>query len=325
MSVSATHAPVADESQDFTLAIVVMCAIAAVVALWSVVRRARQQPSAAASSDATPHNGEASNGHSTGTTDTAKEGHCWWHSPLANDAEAAVIQAATPLLAHLAPLPPHVDLELLRQLRALGKPKPAALAAAYGKHLRWRRENVIWPVGASASVDAARTLWPAAADHGHGAWAVDGRLHIGLNIGRAKGGHVVKIERVGATDILRICDERGGDERLLGHYYSLLDTMLLALNAESAASGQLVRMYEVFDLGGLTPKHARLKVGPHEGAPAPRLPDLAGTHAAPRWPRGWQVIRTMSRLLLTVVSVYAETTVRAALLNLHPAPATLHP
>ena len=248
----------------------------------STLRRlaSRRTPTTRQPADAAPAKG-ASN-----------EPNAWWASPLASDAETAVISAATRLVSarEAEPLPPYADLEMLRALRALGgaRCKPEKLADEYAKHLRWRRENVLWPAGQDRNFGATSKLWPSAIEHAYGQWALENRrMHVGLNIGRSRGGHVVKMERVGESDISAICDERGGDAKMLAFYYSLLDTMMLALNAESVASGSLVRMYEIFDLKGLSPRHARL-----------------------------HVFRTMSRLLTTVTSVYAETTVRAVLLNL---------
>ena len=73
-------------------------------------------------------------------------------------------------------------------------------------------------------------------------------MECGLCLGRALGGHVVKLERIGRADMAAMVREEGGPERLLQHYYSMLETMLMALNAESAKAGRLLRMYEVFDM-----------------------------------------------------------------------------
>ena len=237
-----------------------------------------------------PQNNIASPPKSTVAAPAAKGEYQWWASPLASSAEQTLIAQALLIVRGegLDPLPPNADIELLRLLRGpVQRGGPPALAKHYAWALRWRRDNVVWPVGATATAGPSR-LWPPASEHANGRWALaNGRMHIGLAIGRSRGGHVVKLERLGDTDISGICDEVGGDERLLGHYYSLLETMLLALNAESRASGNLLRMYEIFDLKGLSPRHC-----------------------------SFLVIRTVTKLLRTIISVYAETTVRAVLLNL---------
>ena len=84
----------------------------------------------------------------TAVVKKTEEEEGWWVSPLASAAEQTIIDDALGLVRAdgLEPLPPHVDLELLRQLRALGKNcKPRTLASQYGKHLKWRREHVVWP------------------------------------------------------------------------------------------------------------------------------------------------------------------------------------
>lgn len=218
----------------------------------------------------------------------------WWHSPLAHADEAQVIADAQRLLIAdgLEPLPRYVHLELLRQLRALSTNSAAQLAAVYGKHLRWRRANVLRPADAfpaAASADAApppRRLWYASGEHAHGDWARS-RVELGLCIGRASGGHPVKLERIGKARIGDVCAEPNGPTHLLDHYYSLLETMLIALNAESEAAGRLLRMYEVFDLGGLSV-----------------------------WQCTVMALKTVTQLLTVVVGVYAETTCKAVLINL---------
>ena len=210
----------------------------------------------------------------------------WWHSPLASDSEARTIAAARTMVlqAGLAPLPEHVDLELLRQLRALGtRTTSEVLAEAYGKHLRWRRDNVLRP---AAALQEGRALWYASGEHAYGDWAKS-RVELGLCLGRATGGHPVKLERVGKARIGDVCAEEHGPEKLLAHYTSLLDTMLVALNNESVRAGRLLRMYEVFDLRGLSVFQC--------------------TVAA---------IRTITSLLARVTTVYAETTARAVLIGL---------
>jgi hypothetical protein len=213
----------------------------------------------------------------------------WWDSPLANQEEEALIAAARKLIVAdgLEPLPRYVDLELLRQVRAMGTRTSAeALAAAYGSHLRWRRTNVLRPMRAFPAPGEARPIWYASSEHAHGEWARS-RVELGLCIGRAKGGHPVKLERIGKARMGDVCAEVHGSRRLLDHYYSLLETMLVGLNAESVNAGRLLRMYEVMDLGGLSV-----------------------------WQTTMGAIKTITQLLTVVVGVYAETTCRAVLINL---------
>ena len=227
--------------------IAVVCFLLVVVIVL-LIERSQYRATAPASSATLTSSSAASPAQGTAApASTATNGKReWWSSPLASDAENEIIRSAMKIVcgADLEPLPPHADLEMLRLLRTFSGRGDVAkkLAELYCKHLRWRRKHVLWPIDATARVETSQQLWSSAVDHGHGQWALN-KMHIGLNIGRARGGHVVKIERVGVSDISGICNEKGGDERLLGFYYSLLDTILIALNHESAQCGTLLRMY----------------------------------------------------------------------------------
>ena len=258
----------------------------------SYSRRGKAQEGPASDSSGLPNGAATAAG--AGSKKAAAVTTEWWHSPLASPAEARVIADAKALVLRQeglatkqTPLPQHVDLELLRQLRALG-PKTAdhALAEVYGNHLRWRREHVLRPRASLDFSTEPRRLWYASEEHAHGDWAKT-RVDLGLCLGRATGGHAVKLERVGKARIGEITAEPGGPTRLLEHYYSLLDTMMVALNAESVSQGRLLRMYEVFDLKGLS-----------------------------IWQCTVVAIRTITTLLTVVTSVYAETTAKAVLINL---------
>lgn len=206
----------------------------------------------------------------------------WWYSPLASPAEAQVISKALQLVdSSLLPLPPHADISMLRQLRgpAMGCDAPR-LAHLYSKALRWRRENVEELPG------RREAIWPAAIELAHGQWASE-FSQMGFGIGRARGGHPVKLERIGHCDVVRILAIPGGYERMRGYYYSLLDTMLTSLDAESAACGQLLRMYEVFDMQGMSMRQV-----------------------------SWKVLGFARALINVVLGVYAEVTCKAVLLNL---------
>ena len=234
---------------------------AVVIVLWATIilvaiersgyRRVVAPTSAAASSN---------DARAPSAATSAAGEHEWWASPLASEKESEIIRSATRLVSHLEPLPPHSNYEMLRQLRALKRVRgdPArALADVYSKHLLWRRQHVLWPADATANIETSSRLWPSATEHGRGEWART-RLHIGFNIGRSRGGHAVKLERIGASDISTICNEPGGAERLLTYYYSLIESVLLALNHESHASGSLLRLYAIFDLSKRThTRHAR--------------------------------------------------------------------
>lgn len=260
---------------------------------WTGASNGRQGTpgTAGASASALARAREAKLAKATNSTEAvaseSKDGHAWWHSPLADAEEARIIERAMTLVKAdgLAPLPPHADLELLRQLRALGRTAtPDTLASTYAKHLRWRRENVLRPAG---SLDpATRQIWYPPVEHARGEWART-RVELGLCIGRATGGHPVKFERVGKADIARMVREAGGPEALLNYYYSILDTMLIALNAESAKCGRLLRTYEVFDLKGLSIFKCSVTA-----------------------------ISTVTKLVMVVIGPYAETTSKAVLFNL---------
>ena len=71
-----------------------------------------------------------------------------------------------------------------------------------------------------------------------------------MRCGRARGGHPVKVERMGAYDTAAILREDNAEERLREYYYGLLEDQERALDAESVAAGRLLRSFEVFDLLG---------------------------------------------------------------------------
>ena len=164
----------------------------------------------------------------------------WWHSPMASAAEKEMIALAVPhVSADLKPLPALAHIGMLRQLRALGaKATPAGIADGYGKALRWRREHCPPLPGGRAQV------WAASDELSEGRWAKN-YVQIGVCIGRSRGGHPVKLERIGAADLVGVANYPGGEGKMLTYYQSLLEVLMTALDAESAASGRLLRMYEV--------------------------------------------------------------------------------
>jgi hypothetical protein len=218
----------------------------------------------------------------------AGSGVAWWYSPLADEREAATIERAMALLdGDLHPLPPHADISMLRHLRTIGSgSSPSSLAKTYEKALRWRRKHVPeFPGG-------RRAMWPSMEELAEGEWA-KAYTEIGFCIGRAKGGMPVKIERIGNADLVGVSKLHGGPERLRLFYYSLLEALLTACDAESAATGQLVRMYEIFDMKNLSSRQAT-----------------------------FTVLRFMRDLVTVITTQYCETTCRAVLLNMPVALAT---
>ena len=166
--------------------------------------------------------------------------------PLADGAESDLIARATQLLdSDLLPLPAHHEIELLRHLRCQGPAIADALAATYASALRWRRAN------AGEQGVGARPTWPAPIDLADGAWAAE-FLQIGLMIGRARGGHPVRLERAGRSDLNGASRQRGGEARLRRHYLAMLEARYHGLNADSAACGRLLSAYEIYDMSELS-------------------------------------------------------------------------
>lgn len=253
--------------------------------------------------------------------DTAAAG-MWWHSPLASASEHIIVSGArVQLLAQdaEATTEPHLDTLLLRRCRGNGFGRNGAhveaetnqLVSAVAESLKWRRAHALplAPLADSDTYCAAREL-------AHGQWAAS-YLEVGLRCGRSLGGHPVKIERPGRHDVRGIenyrcsAGEAKGELLLREYYYAMLEDMCAAcslkgssatlallhlmpalprqrtLDRESAASGQLLKSYEVFDMEGLSWSNLT------------SLPVL-------RVSRG--VLRTFSHF-------YPETTVRTAIIN----------
>ena len=209
----------------------------------------------------------------------------WWHSPLATEEEASIVKLAMELVDDdLKPLPAHAHITMLRQVRTISSssfssPSPRAAADLYGKALKWRRENCKPLPGGRQDV------WAAPTELCEGAWARH-YCQLGICIGRSRGGHPVKLERIGLANLAAINKSPGGEERILSYYQSLLEMLLTALDAESDASGRLLRMYEIFDFKGMSLRNAT-----------------------------WPVVKFTNNLMQCMVSVYSETTVRATLIN----------
>jgi hypothetical protein len=190
-------------------------------------------------------------------------GSDWWHSPAASEKERAAIEDAKALLPGdalawtlgraVAFGAPAFEMELLRKLRTLPRTARTGerLAAVVGDALDWKRKHA-----APHSPAAKRpTAGLAAADLSHGEWACR-FLVMGMRCGRARGGHPVKIERIGANDMQGLAASPGGEEKLRLFYRSLLEELCASLNAESAACGALLRSYEVFDMRDLSLRNA---------------------------------------------------------------------
>lgn len=209
----------------------------------------------------------------------------WWHSPLATEEEASIVKLAMELVDDdLKPLPAHAHITMLRQVRTISSssfssPSPRAAADLYGKALKWRRENCKPLPGGRQDV------WAAPTELCEGMWARH-YCQLGICIGRSRGGHPVKLERIGLANLAAINKSPGGEERILSYYQSLLEMLLTALDAESDASGRLLRMYEIFDFKGMSLRNAT-----------------------------WPVVKFTNNLMQCMVSVYSETTVRATLIN----------
>ena len=273
----------------------------------AAVEGAAPQLSRAAEHPSSIHGGVASGnqtnaaaeGAATKPVDDALGGDAsaWWFMPPASAAEATLIETLTPMS--------DIDrIAMLRQLRALGQGASAAdLQSRWAEVQAWRRSHlsaaarkgvgtVRSPMSApvsSGGLGASEGLeWPSAAEVEHGEWALQ-YLSIGLRCGRARGGHPVKLERLGRAQTERLEAETGeaGERRLAHFYYALIESMQHALDAESAASGMLLATYEVFDVSGM------------------RLSQASA------------VTLRFARTMVAVFSrMYAETTCKVAIINL---------
>ena len=214
------------------------------------LRLSRIAPDECATGVPPSRNEQGSKSHSAICTD----GEGWWHQPLASAGECALIERARAALVELEPkaaqTEAHLDLWLLRVLRAKGLSDGDALARAFLSIWRWRQEHV--PGGAGPAV-APAGVSRAALDLPHGEFATD-YMKLGLRCGRSRGGHPVKIERCGLHDFERFKRSAGAEDerRLRSFYLGLFEDMCDSLNAESALAGHLVMNYEVVDFGALS-------------------------------------------------------------------------
>lgn len=126
---------------------------------------------------------------------------------------------------------PHLDLLLLRRLRALGpraggdEAVEGELVSAVAESLKWRRAH------APRTAESRQAgFHHAAGELPHSDWAA-GYLQVGVRCGRAMGGHPVKIERPGRHDVVGIERYRGKDGQRSGelllrlYYYAMLEDM----------------------------------------------------------------------------------------------------
>ena len=140
--------------------------------------------------------------------------HAWGRSPLATSAEADTVAAAAALLADLVPemlerhpqllepSGPLLEIQLLRHLRALGPSGTAKQTASGWRNAwEWKKANRVHDLVNGLEREERR--WLAARDLPHGAWATR-HLRLGMRCGRARGGHPVKVERMGAYDTAAI-------------------------------------------------------------------------------------------------------------------------
>jgi len=181
---------------------------------------------------------------------------------------------------------------LLRRLRVLSGGKypdcreasadllAAKLTAATTVAEEWKAAHSMSPP------PRAGDCWNSVRDLPEGDWAAQ-YLQMGLRCGRARGGHPVKIERIGRHKIGEMKNDPNAEIRLKTFYFSLLEDLYRSLNEQSADAGTLLRMYEIFDLEGISVRQA---VSP--------------------------LVLGFARSTLTVVArVYCGTTQRAVVLN----------
>lgn len=210
----------------------------------------------------------------------------WWVLSPATPSEQDVIAAAVTDF-EIEATSEQRYLRLLRQLRALGPTAtPAQLASRMREVGEWKREHL---GGAPPTLTGdLAAYWPAAADLEHAVWAL-GYISLGLRCGRARGGHPVKIERVGLAQTERMERETGadGEERLARFYFGMIESMQVALDDESVAAGRLLGTYEIFDVSEM------------------RISQVSFT-----------TIRFAQRMMRAFSRIYAESTVKVAIINL---------
>lgn len=248
----------------------------------------------------------------------------WWLLPPASAVEASTMNAAEPDAS------PQRKLLLLRQLRVLGTASSGtnvavALAKQCAEVDEWKKANLPAKLLCQPhdEHDELQHCWPSAADLAHGEWAL-GYICLGLRCGRARGGHPVKIERVGLAQTERMERETGsaGEERvssrkvkstpllqispfvhrallllcttfggsplqLAQFYFAMIESMQQSLDAESLALGRMLGTYEIFDVRGM------------------RLSQVSMV-----------TMRFAKRMMIAFSKIYAETTVKVAIINL---------
>lgn len=182
----------------------------------------------------------------------------WAESPLASAEEQAIIKTARKeLQSEVVPAPEFLDIQLLRQLRALGDTATAAqLAQKYRLCWRWKQEN-LRHIATESLYPGSDGKWPSQAELTHGEWFTQHAI-AGLRCGRSLGGHQVKIERGGLHNFDEMNRTPDGYVRACEHYFHLLESLEYSLDSESVACGRLLRDYEVFDFKGLSFKNCNV-------------------------------------------------------------------
>lgn len=145
---------------------------------------------------------------SDGSMYNAKQGHsitdaaAWWQLPPASAAESAIIESLRPASA--------VErMSLLRQLRALGPNVTSAELADRQKEVyEWRTTHLSTAARSANASCQSSSHWPSAVEIEHGSWALE-YIALGIRCGRARGGHPVKVERIGHAQTERLEAETG--------------------------------------------------------------------------------------------------------------------